>query len=182
MGEIKSTLELALEKTGKISISEKEKEEIRRKEIAQKAAGLLNRYLEDRISPTDILREIERMEKKAGDTLREAILSRSIDALTLDQAGQKLLRGMEALKGRTFQDARQKLETLGLEYEREKREAEEKIRIGLEADLKKKGIYGSAVVPNVKGSKEWKERAERSRAGLPKKDRRDQGSPPESYR
>jgi hypothetical protein len=44
MGEIKSTLDLAMERTKKISISQEEKEEIKRKEILQKVTGLSNRY------------------------------------------------------------------------------------------------------------------------------------------
>ena len=46
MAEIKSTLELALERTKKIAISEKEKEEIRRKKLLEKATGLFHRYRE----------------------------------------------------------------------------------------------------------------------------------------
>jgi len=40
MAEIKSTLELAMERTKKITISEKEREEIKRKRIEKKVNGL----------------------------------------------------------------------------------------------------------------------------------------------
>jgi len=49
MAEIKSTLEIALERTKKITISEKEKEEIRQKKLLEKAKGLFHRY---RLTPS----------------------------------------------------------------------------------------------------------------------------------
>ena len=39
MGEIKSTLELALERTRKLAITQEEKEEIKRQELLKKATG-----------------------------------------------------------------------------------------------------------------------------------------------
>ena len=158
MAEIKSTLELALERTRKMSISEEEKREIKRKEIVQKATWMFHRYLEDHSSLNEVLREIERMEEKAGATIREMFLSQLIDALSVDDGSKKLLRGIESLKGRSVDDIKQKLEVLHSEYEREEQEAEEKGRVQMEEALRKEGIHGSAVVPHVKGSKEWRER------------------------
>jgi hypothetical protein len=42
MGEIKSTLELALERTKKFAISEREKEEMKHQEIFRKATSLFH--------------------------------------------------------------------------------------------------------------------------------------------
>jgi len=52
MGEIKSSLELAMERTKKIAISEKEREEIKRREIDQKVNALSNRYREGHLLNT----------------------------------------------------------------------------------------------------------------------------------
>jgi len=61
MGEIKSTLELAMEKTKKFAISEKEKEEMKQKEVLQKATGLFHRYRNGLLPLNEILKQIERM-------------------------------------------------------------------------------------------------------------------------
>ena len=64
VGEIKSTLELAMERTRKFAISEKEKEEMKQKEVLKKATSLSHRYREGYLSLNDILKQIEKMEKK----------------------------------------------------------------------------------------------------------------------
>ena len=96
MAEIKSTLELALEKTKNISISQEEKEEIKKKEILLKASGMFNRYLEDLISADDMVTR-DRTDGGEGRAtlIREALLSRSIDAISLDAGSESLLKGIE---------------------------------------------------------------------------------------
>lgn len=157
MTEIKSTLELALERTRKMSISEEEKEEIKRKEIVQKATGMFHRYLDDHVSLNEILREIERIEDKAGAAIRETLLSQWIDAVSLDERSEKLLRGIGFLKGRSIGTVEKSLESLRSEYERERQETEQRIRTRLEDALREEEIFGSAIVPHVKGSEEWRE-------------------------
>ena len=82
MGEIKSTLELAMERTKKFAISEKEKEEIKQKESLQKVTRLFHRYREGHLSLNEILKEIKKMEKKTATMVKELLLSQWIDALS----------------------------------------------------------------------------------------------------
>ena len=158
MAEIKSTLELAMERIGKMSISKEEKEEIRRKEIVQKATSLFNRYVEGTLSNHEMTREIERMETGGTAAIRESVLSRLMDALSLDEGREKILEGIKFLTGKNVDDVKQTLESLYLEYEKEKEEVREEIRTRIEETLRRDGIYGSAVVPPVEGSDRWKER------------------------
>lgn len=151
-------MELALERTQKMSISGEEKEEMKRREITQKATGMFHRYMDDHLSLNEMTREIERMEERARATLRDVLLSQWIDAVCLDAENEKLLRGIEFLKGRNVDDVKQTLEVLRSDYEREKHEAEQSLGGRLAEALRKENIHGSAVVPHVRGSKEWKER------------------------
>ena len=66
MGEIKSTLELAMERTKGFAVSEKEKDEMKQKEALRKATGLFHRYREGHLSLNDLLKEVERMERKTA--------------------------------------------------------------------------------------------------------------------
>jgi len=70
MGEIKSTLELAMERTKKFAISDKEREEMRQKEVLQKAASLFHRYRNGLLSLHEILKQIDKMEKGTATTVR----------------------------------------------------------------------------------------------------------------
>jgi len=155
MGEIKSTLDLAMERTKKISISQEEKEEIKRKEILQKVTGLSNRYREGRLSLNEIQKEIERMDGKTEKTVKEALLSQWIDALSVGDEDERLLKGVESLKNQEVDDVRQKLHRLIIEYQREKEKVKQDVRTQLIKALRKEGISGSAVEPKIEGTELW---------------------------
>lgn len=158
MAEIKSTLELALERTKSVSISKEEKDEIKRKEMAQKATGLFHRYMEESLSMSELMREIERLEEKARPMVRDALLFRWVAAISLEAENEKLLRGIESLKGRSVDEMKQRLKDLRSEYERRELEAKQEMEIQRVETLRKEGIHGSALVPHVKGCREWEEK------------------------
>ena len=155
MAEIKSTLELAMERTKKFEISEKEREEIKRKEILQKVASLFHRYREGHLPLNEILKEIERMEEKAAKMVKEDLLSQWIDALSLIDDDERLLKGIESLMGREIDDAKQKFDSLLSEYQKEKEKVKQELKAALVEILRKEGIDGSAVEPNIEAGDRW---------------------------
>jgi len=161
MGEIKSTLELAMERTKKFAISEKEKEGIKQKEILQKATSLFHRYREGHLPLNEILKEIGRMEKKTATTVKESLLSQWIDALSLDDDDERIFKGIESLKGRSMDGVKQKFHSLLSQYLSEKEKVKGKVKVQFTEALKKDGIYGSAVEPKIEGSELWKKEIEK---------------------
>jgi len=155
MGEIKSTLELAMERTKRFAVSEKEKDEIKQKEVLRKATSLFHRYREGHLSLNDILKEIEGMEGKTATTVKEYLLSRWINALCLDDDNERNLKGVELLKGKSIAQVKQEFHHLLSQYQREKERVKEKVGVQLIAALKKGGIWGSAVEPKLEGSELW---------------------------
>jgi len=156
MAEIKSTLELAMERTKKFAISGEEREEIKRQEIRQKATSLFHRHRDGHLSLNEILKEIERMEEKTGTLVKEFLLSEWIDALSLDDDDERTLNGIESLKQRSIGEVKNKFDHLVVQYQSEKEKLKEKMRIQFTEGLKKDGIYGSAVEPNVEGGELWR--------------------------
>jgi hypothetical protein len=161
MGEIKSTLELAMERTKRFAISEKEKDEIKQKETLRKATGLFHRYREGHLLLNDILKEVERMERKTATAVKEYLLSHWIDALSLDDDNDRILKGVESLKGKSIAEVEQRFDRLFSQYQREKDEVKQKTGVQLVEALKKGGIWGSAVEPKLEGSELWKKENER---------------------
>jgi hypothetical protein len=161
MGDIKSTLELAMERTKKFAVSEKEKEEMKQKEVFQKATRLFHRYRDGHLSWNDVLKEIERMEGKAATTVKEYLFSRWIDALSLEDDNERILKGVESLKGREIAETRQAFHHLLSQYQAEKENLKEEMRVQLIETLRKEGFYGSAVEPNLDGSELWRKESER---------------------
>lgn len=161
MGEIKSTLELAMERTKKVAISEKEKEEIKQKEVLQKATSLFHRYREGHLSLNEILKQIEKMEKKTAATVKELLLSQWIDALSLGNGDERILKGIESLKGRSLDELKQKFHYLLSQYQVVKGTIKEEVRVQFTKDLRRDGIYGSAVEPKLEGGELWKKENEK---------------------
>ena len=152
MAEIKSTLELATERTKKITISKEEREEIKQQEILQKVNALFHRYMEGHLPLNEILRKIERMDEKTKPMAKEILLSQWMDALSLNEEDEKLLSGIEALKGKKIDDVKEKFHHLLSQYRQEREKIKQEVRTQSEEALRREGIYGSAVEPNIEGS------------------------------
>jgi len=161
MAEIKSTLELAMERTKKITISEREKEEIRQKELQEKAKGLFHRYREGHVPLNELQKEIERMDGKTSALVKELLLSRWIDGLSLRDQDERLIKGIEWLKDGRMEDVRERFHHLFFQYQEEVQKAKHDVRTRLEEDLRREGIEGSAIEPNVEGSSLWRETFEK---------------------
>jgi len=160
MAEIKSALELAMEKSKKYVISDKEREEIKEKEVLQKATGLFHRYKEGHLSLSEMMREIERTDKKMREKVKEVLLLQSVDTLSLEEDAERLFSVFESIKGRSLNDVKEEFQNLRSIYQNEIEEARQKLSLQLVEALKDEGIDGDAVEPNVEGSEEWKGRVE----------------------
>ncbi len=161
MAEIKSSLELAMEKTKKYEISEEEKKEIRRKETIRKATAFSHRYREGSLSLNEIQKEMGRIEEKGAEEVKEYLLSRWIEDLTLSNGDERLLEGIGWLKHRTMDEIKGEFRNLLIQYEKEKGEIEQEIRTQSVEALRKDGIDGDAVDPNVEKSLRWEKENKR---------------------
>jgi hypothetical protein len=161
MGDIKSTLELALERTKKFALSDKDKEEMKQKEVLQKASSLFHRYRDGHLSLNEVLKEVEKMEEKTATTVKQSLLSQWTDALSLNDDQERTFKGMEALKRQSLDEVRKKFHHLLSQYQGEKEKAKQKTNLHLTEVLKKEGIYGSAVEPNLEKSDLWKKENEK---------------------
>lgn len=161
MAEIKSTLELALERTKKIAISDEERQEIKQKEILDKVSTLSHRYREGTSPLHEILKEIEKMDKKIRPWAVENLLNQWVEALSLNDEGERLMKGIESLKERSLDEIKQRFDALLSLYREEMEEMEKRVRIQLMEILKREHISGSAVEPNVEGSELYKKERER---------------------
>jgi len=160
MGEIKSTVELAMERTKKFAISEKEREEMKQKEVRQKAAALFHRYRDGLLTLHEISRQIDKMEEGTATTVKELLLSQWIDALSLDDDQEGIFKGVELFEQRSLAETRREFRSLLSRYQSERKKIEEKARLQLIEGLRKDGISGSAVEPNLEGNELWEKENE----------------------
>jgi len=101
------------------------------------------------------------MEKKTATTVKELLLSQWIDALSLSDDDERILKGIESLKQRSINEVKEKFYFLLSQYHQEKEKVKEEATIQFIEALRKDGIYGSAVEPKLEGSELWKKEIEK---------------------
>jgi len=152
MGEIKSTLDIIMEKTKGLTMSEEEKEAFQKKETAGKVRGFLQRYLDcvidlDRLK-AELLGLGESGHVKARELLKQEVLGR----IELGADNDRLLQVLEEVSGFQASRIQESLSDYGAELTKKRKKREKELL----KSLKKRGITGSAVIPNVEADAEWK--------------------------
>jgi len=66
VAEIKSTLDLVLEKTRDLTLTEEEKRNLEREELDKKIQRIVNRYLDNSLPVTRLRREVECIRQQRG--------------------------------------------------------------------------------------------------------------------
>ena len=151
MGEIKSTLDIIMEKTRNLTLTDEEKKAFRYKEMEGKIKGLIVKFLDGLTDMKKLEKEIRALEEKnpgsAVECLKKACLER-VDPLTDNVL---LLDILENVAGLDISSLRGRLTEFRTNLDHEKAAREQ----ALTEQLRKKGISGSAVLPNIRADENW---------------------------
>ena len=149
MGEIKSTLDIIMEKTKGLTLSAEEKEALKREEGAKKIRVWVGRFLDDKATLEDVRRELTEFlkDKTAGGLLRAELVA----YLHPEGDNGKVFRMMKELLNLRTEPLEKKIDS----YLKELISMRVASLKDLEAKLAGSGISGSAVLPNVAGDPEW---------------------------
>jgi hypothetical protein len=151
MAEIKSTIDIIMEKAKKLTVTEKEKLAFKRKELEGKIRGLVQKYLDSFIDLDRLKVEIAPVQREGEEMVRELIEVDVLGRIQLGQDNEPLLDMLSKTIGMNIGPIRELLNQFEKRMDREK-ESREKM---LEEELRKTGISGSAVIPNLNGDEEW---------------------------
>jgi hypothetical protein len=151
MGEIKSTLDLVMEKTRHLTLSQEEKEEQKHIEVNKRLKGLLQKYQDNLLKKEDLEKELDSL-KKAYALKVDKMLSRMLlDSFKLGHKNESLFELLNEICGLDISG----LETLFHDFQDAVGFASEKRIKEVKADLaEKRFISGSAVVPNLETDNE----------------------------
>lgn len=153
MGEIKSTLELVLEKTKHLTLTDQEKEEQKHREIKTKIAGLVEKYRRKTVSKQQLDKELAGLREMYGLPDYTFLCDEIIDNLGLETDNEPLLLLLEKFSHRDVTE----FERIVAEYQDAVECAtQEKIAEAKQNLRNKHGIRGSAIVPNLDADSAWK--------------------------
>ena len=154
MAEIKSAVELAMEKTRDLRLSPEEKEKLKEEEMHSKAHSFVNRFLEVDFHLREVEKDLRKYNPEQRKQLEKFMLQYLAEAIHLDRENDLPLQGMEALREES-KSITGKIRELAEGYRERKEKEYQKIKSDLLTKLQDLGISGSAVQPKVPGSPEW---------------------------
>jgi hypothetical protein len=151
MGEIRSTLDIIMEKAKGVQVTDEDKAIFMRREVEGKIRGLMQKALDGVIHVKGLQSEMEALDPDRQEIAMAALRRECLERLALDKDN----RGLLDILSRAARFETKPVEKLILRY----REDLEAKRVDREAvlreELKSLGISGSAVVPNLKADPEW---------------------------
>ncbi len=150
MGEIRSTIDLMMERTAGMSLSSDEKEEYRQEEFRKRARGLKIRLLEDPSQVEFILSSLASESDEDRTLLEQLLWEEFVDSISMDQSALKALDVMGELPA--GQANRDQLDSLRdqLKSGLKSRTKDRKTLLARERKkLASFGISGTAVVPKI---------------------------------
>jgi hypothetical protein len=151
MAEIKSTLDIIMERTKNLTMTDKEKAAFRRKEAEGKVKGWIQKY-KDGVIELDTLRsEFKKEEETKYPEVRHILRSQLLGCLTLTGDNVKILRLFEEVPGISIDTIKNMIQSHKHDMEILRSNKIE----SLGEELKKRKIYGSAVVPNPDHGGNW---------------------------
>jgi hypothetical protein len=160
--EIKSTLEIAMEKVAKMpKLSPEEVLERREREFGPRGRGIARRYLDGALRLTDLEIEICRFQDEEREVVMRTLKSTLCDAINLEEmdGSRQALEALQVLaKGTGLEDKARELEGIHAEYLRQREQTLAEFEKLQRDRLRQLGISGSAVSPNPEVSRDLQQR------------------------
>ena len=157
MGEIKSTLDLVMEKTKHLSQSAEEKQAQRRKDIENRLRGMLQKYQDKVISLEHLQRDYERLKAEFNLPDHTFLAGQVIDRLEPDGDNLALL---DALEHCCNLDSRSLADLIQRHQAKVHTAAQSRLQALKESLAQNYHIAGSAVVPNLEADDHWRREAQ----------------------
>ncbi len=152
MGEIRSTLDIIMEKTKGLTMNEEEKRELKRRELSGKARGFVQKYIDGIIDLDRIESEVAGAGEGEKEMLRRAMIEETVGRIVPGQDNEAVLSILDKTTGVHILPVRKIIADFESRMQEEKKRRENAYM----TKLKEKGIWGSAVIPNMEADPHWK--------------------------
>jgi hypothetical protein len=167
MAEIKSTLDIIMERTKGLTMTENEKKAFKERETAGKIKGLVQKCVDGANDLSRFQKEVTILKSEVRD---EPMVGRLLGEECLDriELGKDTERLFEILEKATKLDVptlKEKMREVEKQVNEEKMIRERR----LASDLRERGFSGSAVVPNINADPGWNEYVGKMKQAFKKK-------------
>ena len=162
MGEIKSTLDLVLEKTKNLTLSSEEKEEQKQKEIENRIKGMMQKYQDGILSKNQLITDYEILKKDYNMSQNKALIIEITKRIEPDRDNQPLFEVLQeccAIDTTTIESIIEDFRKAYLAA------SQNRMELLKETLAQQYNITGSAVLPNLEADGQWQQEAREMRAG-----------------
>ena len=152
MGEIKSTLDLVMEKTRHLTLSQEEKDAQKKVEVHKRLKGLVQKYQDNLLKKEQLEKELDILKKTYDMNVDQILLNLLLSSLEPGRHYKMYIELLNEICGLNVSG----LEKIFQDFKGAVKSAtEERVR-EIKADLaKQRFISGAAVVPNLDRDCEW---------------------------
>jgi hypothetical protein len=166
MAEIKSTIDLIMERTKSLAASPAERETYQRQEREKRLRGLIQRLLDDNLTLDGVKDELAKEKKNGSAAEVTGVLKNALAGHVDPEAdNERLFRFVNELVGTSLVMLREALTACREDATSRKAVLAERQK----KDLESRGITGDAVLPNAEADPQWKARREEMQASCAKR-------------
>jgi hypothetical protein len=159
MAEIKSTLDIIMEKTRHLVLSPEEKQQLELDEHLRKIQGYPQKYLDDGWHLDHLLEEIASLPDQYRALTTQELTKRLVTEVSFDAKGHKCLQALEQLADDEHRSKVTALRRLIERYDASQRKLLSSQTKDLTTQLAALGISGNAVVARGENNFEWETRS-----------------------
>ena len=161
MGEIKSTLDLVMEKTKNLSLSDEERQKQKNNEIESRIRGLLQKYMDQALRADNLKSEYQKLQKDFNLSDNAPLIKEICAQILLGKDNGVLFALLARFKVADIEGINSVLHEFDEVVAAATRERSKDLKDNL-AEIH--FISGSAVVPNLEADKSWQEQEGEIRA------------------
>lgn len=151
MGEIKSTLEIIMEKTKDMTLTEDEKRELKHREIQGKVGGIIQKLMDGITDIEECKMEVAALAKDKQELIMQVVMDEAVPRITLGEDNTTIMKVFEVTDGIDASVIRECLDKTNQEIAEKRRKQEKEMGIR----LRERGVSGSAVIPNPDADPDW---------------------------
>lgn len=163
MSEIKSAIELAMERTKGLVMDDEEKQEVAARELGSRIGGLLRRYLEEMTDSDGFRKEYEKIEGTKAQK-NELLIDMALGEFDLSDSNERVFDVLSFVGGDVDDQLKKEIEGLQSEFHATIAAEREGVKKDIVTRLQKMGISGSGVEPNITEWDEWKAAVEQTKS------------------
>ena len=164
MAEIKSTLDLIMERTKNLTMTEEEKKAVQRNEWEGRVRGYVQKYIDGIVNIIDMKSYVETEESKFPE-LRQILRNEILERIQPDGDNGKLLLVLEQV----LDTVPKPIDKLIASFQNNINTAMVSRKKNLKKELERKSISGSSVVPNLDRDEIWQEHIQKLKSDFKKK-------------